>query len=97
MKHDLRRWPNACDNVLNQTDIVISEAVLAFFWVVGTRLGTSTPQRALLNERITLLAHKFFPLRAFLVTFVENSAVQILLVVDLSVPGEVLLRAGVTH
>jgi hypothetical protein len=72
---------------------VISEAVLAFFWVVGTRLGASTP----LNERITLLAHKFFPLRAFLVTFVENSAVQILLVVDLSVPGEVLLRAGVTH
>ena len=52
-----------------------------------------------LNERITLLAHKFFPLRAFLVDFVEDSAVQILLVVDLSVPGEVLklLRAGVTH
>jgi hypothetical protein len=71
---------------------VISEAVLAFFWVVGTRLGTST-----LNERITLLAHKFFPLRAFLVAFVENSAVQILLVVDLSVLGEVLLRVGVTH
>ena len=52
-----------------------------------------------LNERITLLAYKFFPLRAFLVDFIEDSAVQILLVVDLSVPGEVLklLRAGVTH
>ena len=52
-----------------------------------------------LNERITFLAYKFFPLRAFLVDFIEDSAVQILLVVDLSVPGEVLklLRAGVTH
>jgi len=52
-----------------------------------------------LNERIILLAHKFFPLRAFLVAFVEDSAVQILLVANLSVPGEVPkpLRAGVTH
>ena len=52
-----------------------------------------------LNERITLLGHKSFPLWAFLVDFVEDSAVQIRLVADLSVPGEVLklLRAGVTH
>jgi hypothetical protein len=51
------------------------------------------------NERITLLVHKFFPLRTFLVTFIKDSTVQILLMVDLSVPREVLklLRAGVAH